>query len=344
MEAAPQSAEDRASLEATHWLVALQEEPDNREIRQRFDNWRKASALNEAAWLETQQMAGVARAMTPAYTDIWEPVVTRRRPSERDSARRFSAKAASFPWLAWRPRQRWSVVIVASLVTACLAVFVVPPVLRQIQSDYTTSTAEVRKVSLPDGSSATLAPESAIAIFYGSGERRVRLLSGEAFFDVRPEAARPFRVVANAVEASVLGTRFDVRMDSEGVTVAVEEGSVRVAPANAQGGAGDRLEAGQAVRVTWSGDGQRIRTAPELVAGWRDGQLIVQNQPLREAVDQLRRYYSGTIILTASELGDRRVTGAYNLADPEDALRGLARAHGAKVRRITPWILVISES
>jgi transmembrane sensor len=69
-----------------------------------------------------------------------------------------------------------------------------------------------------------------------------------------------------------------------------------------------------------------------------------QNVPLREAVDQLRRYFGGTIVLASTSLGDRRITGAYNLADPEDALRAIAQAHGGTVRRITPWFLVISDS
>ena len=81
-----------------------------------------------------------------------------------------------------------------------------------------------------------------------------------------------------------------------------------------------------------------------MVAAWRDGQLVAQNVPLRAAVDELRRYYGGSILLTDSALGDRRITGAYNLADPEDALRAIAQAHGGKVRRITPWLLIVSAS
>jgi transmembrane sensor len=80
------------------------------------------------------------------------------------------------------------------------------------------------------------------------------------------------------------------------------------------------------------------------VAAWRHGQLYLHDQTLRDAVDQLRRYYAGTIVLTDEALAERRVTGAYNLNDPEDALLGMARAHGARVRRITPWLIVLSSS
>ena len=83
---------------------------------------------------------------------------------------------------------------------------------------------------------------------------------------------------------------------------------------------------------------------PQLVASWRRGQLYLHDQTMRDAVDQLRRYYAGTIILADDSLAERRVTGVYNLSDPEDALLGLVRAHGAKMRRITPWLIVLSNS
>jgi transmembrane sensor len=109
-------------------------------------------------------------------------------------------------------------------------------------------------------------------------------------------------------------------------------------------GTRDELRAGQAVRVASDGEVSRQPAAPGTVAAWRDGQLVAQNVPLHEAVDQLRRYYAGTILLASTSLGASRITGAYNLADPEDALRAIAQAHGAKVRLITPWLLVVSDS
>jgi transmembrane sensor len=225
---------------------------------------------------------------------------------------------------------------------ACVAFFVVPSLVQRLQADHTTATAERRLVVLQDGSEVTLAPDSAIAVAYEPAVRQVRLLAGEAFFEVRPDASRPFRVLADTVETTVVGTSFDVRLSADGVVVSVEHGIVRVGPASAA--ARDELRAGQAVRVTSDGETSRQTASPGTVAAWRDGQLVAQNVPLREAVDQLRRYFAGTIVLASASLGDRRITGAYNLSDPEDALRAIAQAHGGKVRRIAPWLLVVSES
>jgi transmembrane sensor len=318
-------AEDRASLEATRWLVELHEAPDDREVRRRFEAWRRASPLNEAAWSETERLTAVAATMPHAYADVWQPAIARRRTANRRATSRS-----------------WRLGAAAMALAACVAFFVVPSLVQRLQADYTTATAELRKVVLQDGSEVTLAPDSAIAVSFEVASRQVRLLSGEAFFEVRPDISRPFRVLADTVETTVVGTAFDVRLSSDGVVVSVEHGIVRVGAAGAS--ARDELQAGQAVRVTSDGETSRQPASPETVAAWRDGQLVAQNVPLRDAVDQLRRSFAGSIVLTSASLGERRITGAYNLADPEDALRAIAQAHGGRVRRVTPWLLVVSDS
>lgn len=312
-------AEDRASLEATRWLVELHETPDDGEVRRRFETWRHASPLNAAAWSETERLNEIAATMPRTYAGIWTPVIARRQSAQRVAVRSWRLGAA------------------ALALAACVAFFVVPSLVQRLQADHATATAELRKVILQDGSEVTLAPDSAIAVSYEPASRQVRLLAGEAFFEVRPDALRPFRVLADTVETIVVGTSFDVRLSPDGVVVSVEHGIVRVGPR-------DELTAGQAIRVTPDGDATRRAASAATVAAWRDGQLVAQNVPLREAVDQLRRYFSGTIVLASTSLGDLRITGAYNLGDPEDALRAIAQAHGGKVRRITPWLLVISDS
>lgn len=318
-------AEDRASLEATRWLVELHEAPDDREVRRRFEAWRRASPLNAAAWSETERLSEVAATMPRAYADVWQPVAARRRTAGR--------RAAMHSW-------RLGAAVMA--LAACVAFFVVPALVQRLQADYTTATAELRKVVLQDGSEVTLAPDSAIAVSFEPAGRQVRLLSGEAFFEVMPDSSRPFRVLAGSVETTVVGTSFDVRLSVDGVVVSVEHGIVRVGSVSAP--ARDELRAGQAVRVTLDGEASLQAASVEMVAAWRDGQLVAQNVPLRDAVDQLRRYFGGSIVLASASLGERRITGAYNLADPEDALRAIAQAHGGNVRRITPWLLVVSGS
>jgi transmembrane sensor len=333
MDDGPESAEAKASREASTWLILLQEEPEDAGLRQRFEDWLAESPVNLRAWTAIRHVSAVARALQSDGAD--------GRQSPSDGVVRTV-----------RPGRRWAAAGALAAVAACLALVFGPQLVLHLEADYVTSTAEQRTVALQDGSEVMLAAGSAIAVSYDAEARRIRLLAGEAFFDVAPDPRHPFRVSAADVETSVLGTRFGVRLSAQGVTVAVAEGTVEVGLASPEASPGaspgaapvERLVAGQAARV--SGDGRIARTSmpPQLVASWRRGQLYLHDQTMRDAVDQLRRYYAGTIILADDSLAERRVTGVYNLSDPEDALLGLVRAHGAKMRRITPWLIVLSNS
>lgn len=340
MERVPDSDAERASDEATEWLILLQEEPDDAELCERFDAWLKADPANESAWACTRTLSDVA-VLLPAARAARDPA-----PGEATSMThppRATDPDASVIELVPRQtsRRRWIAPAMAVAIAACLALWAGPALLLQLRADYVTRTAELREVDLPDGSRVTLAPDSAIAVVDDARGRQVRLLSGEAYFRVRPDPARPFRVTARDVEATVLGTSFDVRLGDNDVAVSVEEGIVAVGAAGAPVEAGERLVAGQFVRVSPAGI-ERGSEPSELVAAWRRGQLYAQETRLGDAIEQLRRYFNGTIMLTDADLADRRVTGAYNLTDPEDALRGMSRVHGATVRRITPWLLIVS--
>ena len=92
-----------------------------------------------------------------------------------------------------------------------------------------TRKGETRQLALPDGSVVTLNTDSDISVRLSENLREVRLLRGEALFDVAPDKARPFVVLAGSTQARVLGTSFLVRaLAEEPVQVLVREGVVEV--------------------------------------------------------------------------------------------------------------------
>ena len=341
------SIRERASREATEWLIRLQEEPDDPEVSRRFSAWLKASPTHAAAWAATQQVAGTIAAAPPSCAATWQPFVARRRAQAGDGkpeprAPRPPRAALPRPDAVSNGPRRRPVVVAALAAAVCLAVVLVPDLLLRLKADYTTAVAEVRTLHLDDGSTIVLAPDSAIAVAYGASERRVSLLSGEAYFEVTTDPQRPFHVSTDEIETRVLGTSFNVLKEDDGATVALQHGGVRVFHETASPPVSEVLGVGEFVRVTWTGDFVRGAMPPSQIAAWREGQLIVQDQSVETVVDRLRRYYRGTIVLADRDLAGRPVTGVYNLADPLEALGAIARAHGATLRRITPWIVVIS--
>ena len=248
-----------AAREATTWLIALQEDPDDPDLSQRFERWRLASPLNEAAWLSTQRILEIGQSVPPRPSDNWPAfLATRNRRPSRSKPSPFVAMPST--------RWKWAVPVLGVAMAAALAFAVGPSLLVRLEADHLTSTAELRDVRLPDGSLVTLSAKSAIAVSANADERMITLIEGEAFFQVKADAARPFRVISGPVRTTVLGTRFDVRRDSYGVSVGVEEGSVQVdAPSSTE-----RLQAGEAVRLEFGGEVARSRSQLT-TADWRRG-------------------------------------------------------------------------
>jgi transmembrane sensor len=80
----------------------------------------------------------------------------------------------------------------------------------------------------------------------------------------------------------------------------------------------------------------------EEVASWTRKRLVVKNRPVADIVDALRPYFDGMILVRGAGLAEARLTGVYDLTQPVEALRAVARAQGATVREITPWVVILS--
>ncbi|MCE6988113.1 FecR family protein [Dyadobacter sp. CY323] len=98
----------------------------------------------------------------------------------------------------------------------------------EIRSSNDGTTAKT--ITLDDGSSIILSPNSTVRYNMESADRRVVYLDGEAFFNVGRNPDRPFFVFANGLTTRVLGTKFKVSAYPDGMDVKVEvtSGSVRV--------------------------------------------------------------------------------------------------------------------
>ena len=324
--------EKDVSVEAARWLIELEEAPDDADLRRRFEVWRAASPGNEAAW------AGVSG----IYDAIGAPAYVAHR-TARDSRCVADAPVADLDRARAR-RRRFLLPATALAIAACLAFVALPGVLLQWKADHVTSVAESRSVVLDDGSTVRLAPGSAIEVLAGAaagGDRGVRLLRGEALFEVVPDNARRFRVEAGGVETTVLGTVFGVRLLEEGALIAVREGLVRV-DRSAAPPVSERLTAGDWIRVEGRVAAERGAVPPAEIAAWQRGQIVARDRAIEDIVEEVGRSFKGVVLITDAALAHRRVTGVYNLDDPAGALRAAAGVHGGIVREVSPWMIVVS--
>ncbi|MFT4090288.1 MAG: FecR family protein [Asticcacaulis sp.] len=319
-----QNERERAEDEAAEFLILLQENPDDRDLRARLEVWCNTHTLNGEIWQRTLRAYGLVGLTPPHHKAHWEGYsVDIPVPETTISPKRFTRRK-----------------LVASAVAACLMLVVAPVGFDYLRADYATATGVVHRVTLKDGSVVRLAPQSAIDVAFKDNERRVKLLKGAAFFEVTPDAQKPFRVEAGGVKVTVLGTAFDVKRKAQETDVAVQHGHVHVESR----GLSEHLRVGDSLSIEAGGRGLRGKVQPDEVGGWAEGELVVRDRPVSEVVEAMRPYYRGVIILNDKAFAERRVTGVYRLDQPVDTLTALAASHGANVQAATPWVMLVNKN
>ena len=181
---------------------------------------------------------------------------------------------------------------------------------------YQTGLGEQKRVTLEDGSILFLDTDTKLKAQFDDRQRAVTLHQGRANFRVAADTARPFVVHAGA--QSVLAPRgvFDVRRDTERVSVMLIEGSVVVQKADG-GPANDvgRLREGERIIIDRTHTGQ-IDT-PDLAQqlAWQNGQMIADNQSLGAMVAEMNRYSSVKLVIADPRAASLKLSGVYRVGE-----------------------------
>jgi len=153
---------------------------------------------------------------------------------------------------------------------------------------YTPVGAQI-KVALADGTKVWLDASSSIhyPTAFPSGNREVTI-TGQAYFEIAPNAHQPFIVHAKDQTIRVLGTHFNVNAYAAGeVRTTLEQGSVLVSSGNTR----LKLAPGQ------QADGGTLRTDVDLeeVLAWKNGEFRFNGASIRVIMDQLARWYGAEV-------------------------------------------------
>lgn len=323
---------------ASEWLLALAEHPGDDALRRDFDQWLAADPAHAVDWHEINHTYAILGRTVPVHRDKWAP-----------SSSNTEAPATILPFpspaLTQRRRQPIGRRMVAGFAAAGIAASIVLtlfPVLRwQLTADHATGNAVVTAFHLGDGSTVQLGPESAIDVTMTKDERKVRLLRGSAFFEVKHDSDRPFLVETDLLQTTVLGTAFEVIANETGAAVAVRNGAVRVDGRGATEAA-EKLAPGHWLRVATDGQITHGTRPPDQIAMWLQGRLIAKDMPARDVIDALMPYYSGVLIFRDDALASQPLTGIYDLKNPVGVVDAVASALHARVYQVSPWVLAIT--
>ena len=171
-------------------------------------------------------------------------------------------------------------------------------------------------LELPDGTVVWVNSESSLRFpeKFTSNRREV-FLEGEAYFEVKKDANRPFYVHTEAGKVRVLGTAFNVCAYSNDRfwQTTLVEGSVMINQEEKE----VLLKPNEQYQIdVRTGKAGLREVLPELYTSWRDGKFYFKAYTFEELVEKLERWYDFKMFYMNEEIKTRRFSGVVNKYQP----------------------------
>jgi transmembrane sensor len=160
----------------------------------------------------------------------------------------------------------------------------------------TTPAGGTYDLTLADGTRVKLDAASSIRypVAFNGDERRVEV-TGQVYFEVAHNKAKPFRVTGNGQTVEVLGTHFNVNAytDERATQTTLLEGSVKVTKA----GSLVLLKPGQQSVIAMNSDAISVKEANvETALAWKNGLFTFERADLQTVMRQFARWYNVQVI------------------------------------------------
>lgn len=316
---------DIIAEQAAHWIVQLSADDEHTRASARagFAAWKAQDPLHAKAAAGMESLLGQVHAV--------------RGPSGGDVRPARAALAAIAPK---RRRHLAAGVAAAMLVLAVAAGFAASERPAYLLADLRSPTGQWHTHTLADGSRLTLGSDTAVNLRFTGGERHVQLVQGEILVEVAKDARRPFFVDSRQAAMRALGTRFTVRQRDGATVLSMLESKVAVQlPHHAD----TVVAAGQRTRITAAGAGPlETFDAASLQDAWRAHQLVVDDRPLPEVLDELARHRPGQLRYDRAQLEHIRVAAVLPLDDTDQALQLLLdNFPQLRIRMLTRYLVMV---
>jgi transmembrane sensor len=295
------SAEESPSGAAIKWWIRLDAGALSPAEREEFAAWLTRDPANKAAFEDVRRLWGDLECLRPLATPLTPP----RRLSRGGALGAAVGVAIASLMLFFFSDDLWII----------------------LRSQARTGAIERRLMTLADGSKIELGPKSAIATDFSDKKRNVTLYEGEAWFEIAPDAARPFSVSVAGGAVTGLGAVFDISTNHARTEVTVAKERVRVASV------GPSIMVHEGEQSAFSPGSAAVASYPvevDHVASWRRGKLIFDDKPLAEVVSILERYQRGYIVIVDPALRARRISGVFDATKPMVAIQAIERAFGLR--------------
>lgn len=174
------------------------------------------------------------------------------------------------------------------------------------------------QLTLPDGTRVWMNTASSLtypAAFAGN-ERKVKL-SGEAYFEVATDLAKPFKVMVNDTEITVTGTQFNVSAyaSDRSVKATLMEGGIDVQ----HGGNKVSLAPGYQAIMSEGGTIEKRKGNLEQALAWKNGYFVFDDMDIISVMRCVARWYDIQVEVT-DQVPSKRFGGTFPITGELDEL------------------------
>ncbi|SHN39691.1 FecR family protein [Chitinophaga sp. CF418] len=210
-------------------------------------------------------------------------------------------------------------------------------------TEIATAIGQRKTIQLADGSQLTLNAGSIVRIPKNMREeRRLNIIDGEVFFDVKGDPAVPFIVESGPLTTTVLGTSFNVAAykDINRMSIAVTDGKVSVLRT---GSTAHVLVKDQALTYDRAKNIATIDAIDKSLLGWRQGTMVLNDASFGDMVVLMQKNFGLTLTTSQVKIRETRYTTELSTnMDPVKAAEVLAAIHNLKIE-VTGHVVTLYE-
>ena len=289
--------------------------------------WLEADPQNKASFEEVSAIwaktGSVAMDFTPDTQSAWQKVKSRTIDLEKPSVKTGRQVAL--------PNWTWKIAASVALITGIGFWFLWKPEPATVWTTVSATSAK-RMVVFPDSSTVWLNKNSYVSYSDFQHETREVKLDGEAFFEVKRNPEKPFRITGHQSLTEILGTSFNLVSRTgaadkvEVVTGLVAFSSIQHPEVKLQ------LKPGKRGEVDDKLVARETEIANPNFRSWQTGQLRFNNTGMDDVASALESYFGVVVQIQDSALTHCRFTGSFDKPEIQQVLDVLSLSVGLEAK------------
>lgn len=316
--------------EASIWLVRLDNGNLSNQSRRELKSWLSADKRHQIA--------------LKSMADIWDDMDNVLLSIDDGSSKDTSI------WPIFKPILK-PVALAASISFFAIFIWLTIPIQVQVNS-YATLKGQQMNTTFEDGSIIHLNTDSRIETEFSDEKRIIKLIKGEALFEVAHDPDRPFIVYAGDRLVQAIGTKFVVHLASENIQVTVTDGKVKMSKVELNTELADIKELnntsvqkddvyitkGEQAVVADNQPPLLTHIEPEIIQrelSWLDGKLVFDNEELFDVIEEINRYIDMEIVLKEPSLHQIPISGRFDLKDSEALIEAIKLSFNMDSQRLS---------